>query len=68
VIAVDRPLALLSRIEDAGINASAPQQQRWIDGWLVRFSPAKAQRALHQRAERRTDDGRTAPGRMPDLV
>jgi ribosomal protein S18 acetylase RimI-like enzyme len=45
VIAVDRPLALLSRIEDAGINASAPQQQRWIDGWLVRFSPAKAQRA-----------------------
>lgn len=39
------PLDLLSRIEDAGLNASAPPQQRWIDGWLVRFSPGKAQRA-----------------------
>ena len=41
------PLAssLLSRIEDAGINASAPTQQRWVDGWLVRFSPGKAKRA-----------------------
>ena len=37
--------ALLARIEDAGINASAPREQRWIDGWLVRFSPAKAKRA-----------------------
>ncbi|MGH8798357.1 MAG: GNAT family N-acetyltransferase [Caldimonas sp.] len=36
---------LLSRIEDAGINASAPPQQRWADGWLVRFSPGKAKRA-----------------------
>jgi len=36
---------LLSRIEDAGLNASAPPQQRWIDGWLVRFSRGKAQRA-----------------------
>jgi ribosomal protein S18 acetylase RimI-like enzyme len=36
---------LLSLIEDAGINASAPREQRWIDGWLVRFSPAKAKRA-----------------------
>lgn len=36
---------LLSRIEDAGINASAPPQQRWVDGWLVRFSPGKAKRA-----------------------
>ncbi len=36
---------LLARIEDAGINASAPREQRWIDGWLVRFSPAKAKRA-----------------------
>jgi ribosomal protein S18 acetylase RimI-like enzyme len=35
----------LSRVEDAGLNASAPPQQRWIDGWLVRFSPGKAQRA-----------------------
>ncbi len=37
--------ALLSRIEDAGLNASAPAQQLWLDGWLVRFSPGKAQRA-----------------------
>lgn len=39
------PAELLSRIEDAGINASAPPQQRWVDGWLVRFSPGKAKRA-----------------------
>lgn len=38
-------LALLSRIEDAGLNASAPPQQRWLDGWLVRFNAGKAQRA-----------------------
>lgn len=37
--------ARLSRIEDAGINASAPPQQRWVDGWLVRTSPGKAKRA-----------------------
>lgn len=36
---------LLSRIEDAGLNASAPPQQRWVDGWLVRFSDGKAKRA-----------------------
>jgi ribosomal protein S18 acetylase RimI-like enzyme len=36
---------LLSRVEDAGLNASAPPQQLWIDGWLVRFSPGKARRA-----------------------
>lgn len=36
---------LLSRIEDAGLNASAPPQQRWTDGWLVRCSPGKAKRA-----------------------
>ena len=35
----------LSRVEDAGINASAPPEQRWLDGWLVRFSPGKAKRA-----------------------
>ena len=35
----------LSRIEDAGLNASAPPQQLWLDGWLVRFSPGKAKRA-----------------------
>lgn len=39
------PITLLSRIEDAGLNASAPPQQRWIDGWLVRFSLGKAKRA-----------------------
>lgn len=37
--------SLLSRVEDAGLNASAPPQQRWIDGWLVRFCPGKAKRA-----------------------
>jgi ribosomal protein S18 acetylase RimI-like enzyme len=36
---------LLSRCEDAGLNASAPPQQRWLDGWLVRLSPGKAKRA-----------------------
>lgn len=41
----DATPALLARIEEAGINASAPRQQFWIDGWLVRFSPGKAKRA-----------------------
>ncbi len=36
---------LLQRIEDAGLNASAPPHQLWLDGWLVRFSPGKAKRA-----------------------
>jgi ribosomal protein S18 acetylase RimI-like enzyme len=36
---------LLARVEDAGINASAPREQLWIDGWLVRFCPGKAKRA-----------------------
>ena len=36
---------LLARIEDASLNASAPPQQRWLDGWLIRFSPGKAKRA-----------------------
>jgi GNAT superfamily N-acetyltransferase len=40
---IDRKL--LSRAEDAGLNASAPPQQLWLDGWLVRFSPGKAKRA-----------------------
>jgi ribosomal protein S18 acetylase RimI-like enzyme len=39
------PAQLLSRVEDAGLNASAPPQQRWMDGWLVRFAPGKAKRA-----------------------
>jgi hypothetical protein len=45
VNAIELSNDLLSRIEDAGLNASAPPQQRWVDGWLVRYSPGKAQRA-----------------------
>lgn len=37
--------ALLSSIEDASLNASAPPQQLWLDGWLVRLCPGKAKRA-----------------------
>ena len=48
---------LLSRVEDAGLNASAPPQQRLVDGWLVRFSPGKAKRARCVNA--------VAPGRLP---
>jgi len=48
---------LLSRIEDAGLNASAPPQQRLLDGWLLRFSPGKAKRARCVNA--------IAPGRLP---
>ena len=51
------PEALLSRVEDAGINASAPPQQRWVDGWLLRFSPGKAKRARCVQA--------VAAGRLP---
>lgn len=36
---------LLRRVEDAGIQASAPLEQRWLDGWLIRFNPGKAKRA-----------------------
>jgi ribosomal protein S18 acetylase RimI-like enzyme len=41
----DHDPGFLSRVEDAGLNASAPPQQRWMDGWLVRTHPGKAQRA-----------------------
>ena len=51
------PETLLSRVEDAGINASAPPQQRWVDGWLVRTSPGKAKRARCVQA--------VADGRLP---
>lgn len=51
------PESLLSRVEDAGINASAPPQQRWVDGWLVRYSPGKAKRARCVQA--------VADGRLP---
>ena len=53
----DLPMTLLSRVEDAGINASAPPQQRWVDGWLLRFSPGKAKRARCIQA--------VADGRLP---
>ncbi len=36
---------LLSRIEDAGLNASVPRQQRWLDGWLLRYAQGKIKRA-----------------------
>ena len=49
--------ALLSRVEDAGLNASAPPQQRWLDGWLLRTSPGKAKRARCVNA--------VAAGRLP---
>jgi len=48
---------LISRVEDAGLNASAPPQQRWMDGWLLRFSPGKAKRARCVNA--------VAAGRLP---
>ncbi len=51
---------LLSRVEDAGLNASAPPQQRWLDGWLLRLSPGKAKRARCINA--------IAPGRLPARV
>lgn len=46
----------LIRIEETGINASAPREQLWVDGWLVRFSPGKAKRARCVQA--------VAPGRL----
>jgi GNAT superfamily N-acetyltransferase len=48
---------LLSQIEDASLNASAPPQQRWLDGWIVRYAPGKARRARCVNA--------VAPGRRP---
>lgn len=48
---------LQARIEEAGLNASAPPQQRLLDGWLLRFSPGKAKRARSVQA--------IAPGRLP---
>lgn len=49
--------ALLSRVEDAGLNAAAPREQRWIDGWIVRFAEGKAKRARCVNA--------VAEGRLP---
>jgi ribosomal protein S18 acetylase RimI-like enzyme len=47
---------LLLRVEEAGVNASAPREQLWVDGWLLRFSPGKAKRARCIQA--------VAPGRL----
>lgn len=47
----------LSQIEDAALNASAPPQQLWLDGWLLRLCPGKAKRARSVNA--------VAPGRLP---
>lgn len=48
---------LLADVEDASLNASAPPQQRWVDGWWVRYCPGKAKRARSVNA--------VAPGRLP---
>ncbi len=48
---------LLSQIEDASLNASAPPQQRWLDGWILRYAPGKARRARCVNA--------VADGRLP---
>jgi len=37
--------ATCASVEDAGLNASATARQRWLDGWLLRFSPGKAKRS-----------------------
>lgn len=47
----------LAAIEDAALNASAPPQQLWLDGWLIRLSPGKAKRARSVNA--------MAAGRLP---
>lgn len=47
----------LARIEDAALNASAPPQQLWLDGWFLRLCPGKAKRARSVNA--------VAAGRLP---
>ncbi|MCV2358513.1 GNAT family N-acetyltransferase [Paucibacter sp. TC2R-5] len=36
---------LALRAEQAGLNASAPPQEKLIEGWLIRLSPGKAKRS-----------------------
>jgi len=50
-------ITLLSRVEDVSLNAAAPPQQRWMDGWLLRYCPGKARRSRCINA--------LAPGRLP---
>jgi len=38
-------MALAQLAEAAGLNATAPPQEAWVDGWLIRLSPGKAKRA-----------------------
>lgn len=38
-------MELAERAEVAGLNATAPPQEAWVDGWLIRLSPGKAKRA-----------------------
>ena len=38
-------MALAQLAEAAGLNAAAPPQEAWVDGWLIRLSPGKAKRA-----------------------
>src|SRR3954471_19177261 len=57
LLSSDFDLTLLARVEEAGLNASAPPQQLLIDGWLVRFCPGKAKRARCVNA--------ISPGRLP---
>ena len=45
LLATNLAPTLLCAVEDAGLNASAPPQQLWMDGWIVRTSPGKAKRA-----------------------
>lgn len=54
-----RPLdpGRFSTVEDAGLNASATADALWLDGWLLRFCPAKAKRSRCINA--------LAPGRLP---
>lgn len=46
-----------ARVEDAALNASAPPQQLWLDGWFLRLCPGKAKRARSVNA--------VATGRLP---
>jgi ribosomal protein S18 acetylase RimI-like enzyme len=44
-MAADNTALPLHFVEDAALNASAPAEQLWLDGWLVRRGREKAKRA-----------------------